>query len=61
MVNVSIEGNMYVLESGHFVEVCVVADHDSEASYEVVVRTREDGSATSKQDYSRCRLSLFIT
>ena len=51
MVNVSIEGSphVFVNESGSFVEVCVMADHDSEATYEVILSTR-DGSATCKQD-----------
>ena len=43
----SVEASMSVLESERFVEVCVMADHDSEASYEVTLSTR-DGSATGK-------------
>ena len=50
MVTVSIEGDahIFVNESGGFVEVCVMADHDSQASYEVILTTTDD-SATGKE------------
>ena len=58
MVTVSIEGeNIFVNESGGFVEVCMMADHDSQASYEVILTTM-DGSAMGKD----CRItSVHVT
>ena len=49
MVTVSIEGDAhnFVNESGGYVEVCMIADHDSQASYEVIITTT-DVSATGK-------------
>ena len=54
MVNVSIEGDAHVRvnESGGYVEVCVMADHDSQASYEVTISTMS-GSATGITRHKR--------
>ena len=51
-MTVSIEGDthIFVNESGGFVGVCMMADHDSQASYEVILTTT-DGSATGKDEY----------
>ena len=50
MVTVSIAGDshVFVTESGGFVVVCIMADHDSEASYEIVLTT-SDSTATGKE------------
>ena len=59
VVSVSIEGGAHVSvdESGGYVEVCVMADHDSQASYEVMVSTTSV-SATGSCHQTQESLSL---